>query len=318
MKRREVIRRTIGGAVGLAGAGAMSCCEISDPGATDPVASSGRGRSEFTDETGITTGSFDSQRQRGELTLENLPAFLNSELGMRLIDVNTLWLTSFRESYVEACRDVASASGCVFTNLKVNHSIGDLYDKKPELAGQAMTAARRMVDVAVQLGAKWVRFNLPQPETLIGDLPAHRQLAEYAAEKSVGLVVENGGWMRTRADSIVLGLKAIGDNTFAGPDTGNWDDEVRDAGLAQSFPRAVTCDFKVFEIDAEGRHSKYDLRRCFDIGQEAGYRGPWLLEHWHDDTSTLVHDLLLLRDQLRAWMNEAVRSRGGRPGRQAD
>ncbi len=314
MKRREVIRRSIGGAAGLAGVGAICSCETSDSGPADPISRLGKSKSVFEDEIGITTGGFDTQRERGELNLENLPAYLNSELGMRLIDVNSLWLTSFRETYVKACRDVASASGCVFTNLKVNHSIGDLYDKKPELATHAMGEATRMVDVAEQLGAKWVRFNLPEPETLIGDLSAHRQLAEHAAEKSVGLVVENGGWMRARADSIALGLTAIGDNAFAGPDTGNWDDGVRDSGLAQSFPQAVTCDFKAFELDADGQHAKYDLRRCFDIGQEQGYRGPWLLEHWHDDTSTLVHDLLLLRDQLRAWMIEAdpSRSRGWR------
>jgi len=315
MKRRELIRRSIGGAVGVAGIGAMSSCETSDSGPPDPVSLSGMRKSEFEDEIGITTGSFDSQRERNELTLENLPAFLNGELGMRLIDVNTLWLTSFRETYVRACRDVASASGCVFTNLKVNHSIGDLYDKKPEHAARALAEARHMVDVAGQLGARWVRFNVSQPETLLGGLPAHRQLADYAAGKSVGLLVENGGWMRSRADSITLGIKAIGDNAFAGPDTGNWDDDVRESGLAQSFPQAVTCDFKAFEMAADGHHAKYDLRRCFDIGQEAGYRGPWLLEHWHDDTSALVHDLLLLRDQLRAWMNEVRPSRFGEWGR---
>jgi len=314
MKRREVICRAVGGATGLAGVGALSSCETSESGPADPAPLPGRGKPEFEDEIGITTGGFDHQRERGELTLENLPDFLNSELGMRLIDVNTLWFTSFREAYVRACRDVASASGCVFTNLKVNHPIGDLYDKNVDLAALAMTEAQQMVDVAEQLGAKWVRFNLPQPETLIGDLSAHRQLAEYAAGKSVSLVVENGGWMRARADSIALGLAAIGDHAVAGPDTGNWNDEVRDSGLAQSFPQAATCDFKVFDLDADGRHAKYDLRRCFDIGHETGYRGPWLLEHWHEDTSALVRDLLLLRDQLRSWMSEVdpSRSRGWR------
>jgi hypothetical protein len=89
------------------------------------------------------------------------------------------------------------------------------------------------------------------------------------------------------------------------PDTGNWDSELREEGLSLSFPGAQTCDFKVFDLDANGEHPSYDLRRCFDIGWQAGYRGPWLLEHWNDDTSALVRELLLLRDQLRAWMREA-------------
>jgi hypothetical protein len=286
-------------------------------------------RPDLSGEIGVTTGGFTSQRESGELTLENLPRFLNNELGMSLIDVNSRWFTSFDRSYVDACRELAVASGCHYSNLKVNHRFGSLYASDAAEAAAAMAESRRMVDVAGWLGARWIRFVLPEQQTLSGELPRHRDLLDYAAERSVQVVVENSGWMRSRADSVQLGVKSLNSGAEAvdegaavgpmalaapAPDTGNWDDEVRDEGLAKSFPGAVTCDFKVYDLNTDGGHDKYDIRKCFDTGWQAGYRGPWLLEHWNEDTSALVRDLLLLRDQLRAWMREshpeAASSRG--------
>lgn len=324
MKRRAAIRTGLQRATALLAAGSSLSCDRGgvggEYGVAGPASRSGREDRDFRGEIGITTGGFDSQRERGEMTLENLPRFLNGELGMSLIDVNSRWFTSFEHSYVDACRELAVASGCHYSLLKVNHQFGDLYADDAAQAAAAMDQARRMVDVAGWLGARWIRFTLPEKRTLFGELPKHRELLDYAAAKSVQMVVENGGWMRTRADSIELGVKALNSSgeavdegaadpsralAAAAPDTGNWDDSVREEGLAKSFPGAVSCDFKVFDLNAEGEHEKYDIRRCFDIGWQAGYRGPWLLEHWNQDTSALVRDLLLLRDKLRTWMRDS-------------
>jgi len=77
---------------------------------------------------------------------------------------------------------------------------------------------------------------------------------------------------------------------------------VRYAGLARTFPLAVTCDFKARELGKKGEHILYDLERCFQIGWKAGFRGPWCLEHAHRDRKQLFRELGLLRDTLRKWM----------------
>jgi len=65
---------------------------------------------------------------------------------------------------------------------------------------------------------------------------------------------------------------------------------------------AVSCDFKAGEIAADGSHAAYDLKRCFDIGWKAGFRGPWCFEHAHTDLTAQFRDFALLRDQLRRWI----------------
>ena len=42
-------------------------------------------------------------------------------------------------------------------------------------------------------------------------------------------------------------------------------------GLRSAFVKAASCDFKVYELDANRRHARYDLKKCFDIGWAAGF-----------------------------------------------
>lgn len=44
------------------------------------------------------------------------------------------------------------------------------------------------------------------------------------------------------------------------------------------------------------------MTRCFQIGWDAGFRGPWCVEHFHADLRQLVREMGILRDQLRGWM----------------
>ncbi|MDP6445356.1 MAG: TIM barrel protein [Pirellulaceae bacterium] len=257
---------------------------------------------------GITTGSLNHQRETRELTALTLPAFVRDQLGMQLIDLNTRWLESFEKEYVRRVSSAVDEAGCYITNLKVNHPFGDLYSPREPERRKALDNAYRLIDVARELGARWIRFTVPKvPAGDEGEelLTAHRQLAMFGKPRGVQLLVENLGWLKSDADSIKRVVMAIGANVAACPDTGNWDDGIRYLGLTKSFPGAASCDFKVYDIDADGRHKKYDIRRCFDIAWRAGFRGPWAIEHWNEDTKAFARETVFLRDQLRQWMSES-------------
>lgn len=256
---------------------------------------------------GFTTGSLSTQRRRGELTALTLPKFVRDELGMQMIDFNTNWLKSFDESYVSRVRVAADDAGCFFTNLKVNHDFGDLYDSTESGRRDAMKNARQLILAAKTLGARWIRFRVPKtrPTDDASKLAAHRELSTFAARHRVQLLVENLGWLQSDPDSIVRTVKWIGTNVAACPDTGNWDDDVRFDALVKSFPGAASCDFKVFELDDRWRHKKYDVHRCFEIGWKAGFRGPWAIEHWHKDSKAFAREMVFLRDQLKGWIAES-------------
>lgn len=256
---------------------------------------------------GFTTGSLSYQREKKILTALTLPKFVRDELGMKLIDFNTRWLTSFDEQYVREVRGVAEGAGCFFSNLKVNHKFGDLYAKDGSDRRKAMANGRQQILAARILGARWIRFPVPRPvaKTRTETLSAHRELASIAKDHGVQVLVENNGWMRSEPDSVARLVKMIGSNVAPGPDTGNWNDDVRYEGIARSFLRAATCDFKVFDLTKDGQHQEYDIKRCFDVAWKTGFRGPWALEHWNENLSEFAREMRFLRDQLGEWIAAA-------------
>jgi hypothetical protein len=261
-------------------------------------------------EVGITTSSLAghlvAQPAKGKFTLLELPRILRNELDMRIIDLNTSSLASTEPEYLDRVRQAAADAGCVLTNLKLNQRDLDMNSADAEVRERALREYRRSLDAASRLGLRWAR---PLPLKARPDLAIHvasyRALADYAAPRKIQLLVENFGWMESEARSVVRLVEEVGRNVAACPDTGNWaSNEVRYQGLALTFPGAVTCDFKARELGPEGQHTAYDLKRCFTIGWEAGFRGPWCLEHGHADRAQLFRELALLRDSLRRWMRE--------------
>ena len=252
---------------------------------------------------GLTTGGLNHQRRRGELTLRSLPRFVRGELGLQLIDLNSRWLEGYQSSYLQQVRGIADEVGCYFTNLKVNHLFGDLYSPGQRERKRAHANARLLIDVAKQLGTRWIRFTFPSRQVLGSPLDpvAHRELAAYADQQGIQLLVENLGWLSRDAQSVEQLVASIGRHAAPCPDTGNWSDELRYKGLKHSFVGAASCDFKALEMGPQFEHPAYDLERCFRIGWSAGFRGPWVIEHSNEHTSEFVRETLYLRRRLEHW-----------------
>lgn len=278
-------------------------------GLVSPLLSNGssKKRHEFTNEVGVTTSSFSrhlvAKPGRGQFSLLDLPGILRNELDMKIIDLNTSTLASEESKYLEQVREKAIKAGCVITNLKMNQRGLDLSSNDKAKRDHALTVYKRSIDSAAILGAKWAR---PLPtaklESMKHYVESYQKLADYAAKKKIVMLVENYGWMSSDALSVPKLIKAVGHGVVACPDTGNWDsNKIRYHGLAQSFPLALSCDFKARQLGPKGEHKLYDLKRCFEIGKKAGFAGPWCLEHANQNRDELFKELAMLRDMIRKW-----------------
>ncbi len=261
-------------------------------------------------ELGITTGSFmkhlSTTAQPGKLRLLDLPRIMRDELDLRVIDLMTATLVSLEPKYLEQLRQAAADAGCVLTNLKMNQKGLDMANTDDAVRRQALDTYRQTIDAAALLGVRWVRpLPGPKPPDLKLLVPSFRELIDYSGEKGIGVLIENFGWMQGDASAIPQVIQAVGSGLKAQPDTGNWTDAARYDGLAKAFPFAVSCDFKARELAVDGTHTAYDLKRCFDIGWQAGFRGPWCFEHFHDDLAQLFREMGVLRDMLRRWIKDS-------------
>jgi len=176
----------------------------------------------------------------------------------------------------------------------------DMGSADPIARKHAVNVYRQSIDAAAQLGCRWVRpLPLEQQPNVDAYIESYRELIDYAGPKGITLLIENFGWIKDDPSAIPKTIQAIGKGLDASVDTGNWTDRARYAGLANAYPLAVTCDFKAFELGENDEHARYDLRRCFQIGWDAGFRGPWCFEHVHRDLRALLSEMLRLRDMIR-------------------
>lgn len=252
-----------------------------------------------------TLATFMDHRQRAGLALAELPKVIRGETGIRILDMNTMNFPSFEPALLERFRTVAMREDCVLTNLKMNQSGLDLSSPDVETRRRSLQTYKSSIDAAVRMGMRWVR-PLPAAKVVRRHLliDGLRELADYAGQRNIGVLVENYGWMQ--ADAVPDLINEVRRDLLAAPDTGNWaNNEVRYTGLARCFPQAVTCDFKVKYLGPKGQHPAYDLERCFRIGREAGYRGPWCIEHGHREMKELLREHVQIKEMLARWLREA-------------
>ena len=265
-------------------------------------------------EIGLTTGSFFrhiafAPGDPKKIQMLDLPKIMRDELDMRVIDLLNRTMNSFEPKYLEKLRKAADDHGCFFTNLKCNQKEANIASPDQSIRKAGIKIYRESIDAAELLGCRWIRPTMGpgknSDRTLIKE--SLREMIDYAAPKGISILIENVGWVGRDPDAIPEIIKLVGKGLDASPDTGNWpDDETRTLGLKKAYPLAVTSDFKAFQLEEDGSHPKYDLENCFRLGWEAGYRGPWCIEHFNEDLKGLIAGFGKVRDMLRGWIAAAA------------
>ena len=285
------------GSLATAGVGASQSLAVGPP--------------ELAGKMGIVTASLSAHIAKtpteAKMTLLDFPQFMQDDLGLEIIDFNTANFQSFEPNYIEKLRARIDKTKCIATNMKLNQKV-DMCSPDPEKRAAAMTAFKKSIDAAKTLGCRWAR-PLPRPEKPDPALQkaAFDELIDYAGERGITILVENFGWMMSDENSVVDLVKTLGEKRVGvGLDTGNWTtNEVRYPALEKTFPLAVTCDFKAKTLTKDFQHGAYELEKCFQIGWDSGFRGPWCFEHGNRNFSDAKRELIWLREQLEKWIAAA-------------
>ena len=259
------------------------------------------------DFVGINLSSFSRQNRATEASEHidpyDVPRIMRGELNLRVIDLVSTMLNTRESGPLEKFRKEADRAGCVITNLKVNLPALRFDSDDAATRRQGLDEYKRWIEAASLLGVRWVRpfpaDTPPRWETLVA---GYRELADHADRFNITLLVENYKWLDAKPDAIPRLVAALEGRVRAQPDTFNWvDDPTRRRGLANAFPLAASCDFKVRDLGPNYEHPAYELRPCFDIGYKAGFRGPWCIEHAAPTKAALLHNMKWITAQLRAW-----------------
>jgi len=170
---------------------------------------------------------------------------------------------------------------------------GDLATSDPEERKLAAENHHKWVDAASAMGCHAIRVNLSgstEPEEWIpNSVDGLTQLATYAKEKNINVIVENHGGLSSNAAMLVQVMETVGmDNCGTLPDFGNFcirknDPEDDEAGCAEMYDKykgvtelmhfAKAVSAKSHDFDDDGNETAIDYVKMMQIVKDAGYTG---------------------------------------------
>ena len=164
-------------------------------------------------------------------------------------------------------------------------SEGNLGDPDEAARTKAVENHYKWVDAAKFLGCHSIRVNarsdhqLSYAEQMVLAADGLRRLSDFAADKQIGVIVENHGGLSSDGCWLSGVMKTVGNpNCGTLPDFGNFrvsDGHVYDRykGVAELMPFAKAVSAKSHDFDDDGNEIHTDYLRMMKIVIDAGYHG---------------------------------------------
>lgn len=195
-------------------------------------------------------------------------------------------------AYLDKLNAAAQAAGIKNVMLQVDN-MGDLGASDPQLRAQAITEGKLWVDAASYLNCELMRVNAHgdgSPEQVkANNIAAIGELADYAKQKGVTLIIENHGGISNNGAWLADLVAQLADKNVASlADFHNWCTERENGqlwgapctqeydyyqGFAELIPSAKGVSVKAFEFDPQGNETSMDFAKFFKIMQQASYNG---------------------------------------------
>lgn len=245
------------------------------------------------------------------INLEAAPQFIYDHFGLRNVEVWDYQFDDLSLAYCERVRAAAEKIGSRIANIQVD-VLADLSDPNPTQRALGVTQAKEWVDRAVAMGVPNFRVNTGGKEgqefKLAETVESFRQIADYAGEKGVIVLVENHVGFSMDIDKVVAivstlnhpNCKTLAD--YGNTPAGTTQDRID--GLKKLFPWLQFVSAKGTGFNDQLEHSDYDFAALVRATEESGYRGIYSIEMWPDADSQPPADPIKagnwMKDQLLA------------------
>ncbi len=196
------------------------------------------------------------------------------------------------DKFVERSKAESEKHGLENLIIMIDHE-GDLSAADPAERKAAVENHFKWVDAAAALGCHSVRVNLMGSKVAEEWIPASvdglTQLATYAKDKNINVIVENHGGFSSDAQMLADVIQKVNlPNCGTLPDFGNFcvkredgsyfgsaciEEYDRYKGIAELMPYAKAVSAKSHDFDEEGNEIHTDYEKMMKIVKDAGYTG---------------------------------------------
>ncbi|MBO0320809.1 TIM barrel protein [Muricauda sp. CAU 1633] len=195
-------------------------------------------------------------------------------------------------TFVEKCKAESEKFGLENLLIMIDGQ-GDLAAADEQVRKEAAENHHKWVDAAAALGCHSIRVNLngtQDPEVWVpASIDGLTQLATYAMDKNINVIVENHGGPSSNAELLAEVIEKVGmDNCGTLPDFGNFcikreagdyyeskcvEEYDRYKGVEELMPYAKGVSAKSYDFDEAGKETTIDFARMIKIIEDSGYTG---------------------------------------------
>ncbi|MDT0606057.1 sugar phosphate isomerase/epimerase family protein [Croceitalea rosinachiae] len=196
------------------------------------------------------------------------------------------------KNFVDKCNAEAEKYGLENVLIMIDRQ-GDLAAADEKERKVAVENHYKWVDAAAAMGCHSIRVNLngvQEPEGwMAASVDGLTQLATYAKDKKINIIVENHGGLSSNAAMLANVMTTVNmDNCGTLPDFGNFcvkresgdyydskciEEYDKYQGVAELMPHAKAVSAKAYDFDENGDETKIDYSRILKLVKEAGYTG---------------------------------------------
>lgn len=196
------------------------------------------------------------------------------------------------QNFVDKCNTEAKKHGLENVLIMIDRQ-GDLAASDEKERKEAVENHHKWVDAAAAMGCHSIRVNLngvQEPENWVAaSVDGLSQLATYAKDKNINIIVENHGGLSSNAAMLASVMTKVNmDNCGTLPDFGNFcikresgdyyeskciEEYDKYKGVEELMPHAKAVSAKAYDFDENGNETKIDFARILKLVKDAGYSG---------------------------------------------
>ena len=217
----------------------------------------------------------------GSLALLDLPDAVRAA-GMEVFDLCHFHFPCTDATYLREFRDRLTAANVGVLTLLVDE--GDVSAPDPAVRERDLANIGEWIDIAAQLGARYVRVAAGEQDASAGKAAVQRSaaglaaLARHAQARGVALLTENWRSLAMSPDNVLAILEATGGAVGLCADFGNYRGPDKYDALAAILPCAQTIHAHAkAEWMQPGVTDAGDLVRCLGLARAANFAGTYVL-----------------------------------------
>lgn len=222
--------------------------------------------------------------------------------GFYSFDLSVYHLPSIERGYLTDLRSAFEEAKVALFQLLID--TGDVDTTDPEARDAGIKHIKRWMEIAVELGARGVRYvpgdSEATPATIRASAEAFRELFDFATQLGLKPATENYRRFNLRADSLLAVLDQSERDYGVIADFGNARGPNKYVTLEAIMPRATSIHAWV-EVDEKGDLISDDFQRCLTMARDAGFDGPIMLQSGYPvDVFQRTREVWTRVDEMRA------------------